>query len=79
MLATAADWRFEVRGPDCLFVRLKSPRRTRAGEFPLAERLWDVLNRHFVYRVVLDLGPNCFLNSRLIGQLTVLANRISAP
>ena len=79
MLATAADWRLDVeRGPDCLFVRLKSPPRSRAGEFPLAERIWDLLNRHFIYRVVLDLGPKCVLNSGLVGQLIVLANRISS-
>ena len=62
-----------VRGPDWLFVRLRSdPQRLDQ----VAERLWALLNKHFVYRLVLEMDEVEFLPSVLMGQLVMLQKRV---
>ena len=76
MLAVAPGWELDVeRGPDWLLVRIKSLDRA-STEPPLAEGLWNLLERHFTYRVVLELDQVSVLNSHLIGQLVQLYRRI---
>jgi anti-anti-sigma factor len=43
---------------------------------PLAERIWNLLDRHFTYRVVLEMDQIDVLNSPMIGQLVQLQQRI---
>ena len=62
-----------VRGPDWLFVRLR-PEREQMHH--LAERLWALLNKHFVYRLVLEMDEVEFLPSVMLGQLVMLQKRI---
>lgn len=77
MLAIAPGWELEVeRGPDWLLVKI---RELGAGETelpPLADCIWDLLRRHFTYRVVLELDEVSLLDSYLIGQLLQLYGRI---
>ncbi len=62
-----------VRGPDWLFVRLRTdPLRLD----DVAERLWALLNKHFVYRLVLEMDEVEFLPSVMMGQLVMLQKRI---
>jgi len=62
-----------VRGPDWLFVRLRTdPLRLD----DVAERLWALLNKHFVYRLVLEMDEIEFLPSVLMGQLVMLQKRV---
>jgi anti-anti-sigma factor len=76
MLAVAPGWELDVeRGPGWLLVRIKSLDRA-STEPPLAEGLWNLLERHFTYRVVLELDQVSVLNSHLIGQLVQLYRRI---
>jgi anti-anti-sigma factor len=76
MLAVAPGWELDVeRGPGWLLVKIKSLDRD-ATEPPLAEGLWDLLERHFTYRVVLELDQVSLLNSHLVGQLVQLYRRI---
>ena len=67
-------WDLEVdRGPGWLFVRL------HGGGFDadeVADRLWDILNKHFVHRVVLEMEDIEFLPSSLLGQLVMLQKRV---
>ena len=43
------------RGPNWLFVRLR-PKQRFAEDLPLiADELWSIASRHFIYRVVLEL------------------------
>ncbi len=76
MLAVAPGWELEVeRGPDWLLVGVRSLDGP-ADEPPLAESVWELLERHFTYRVVLEMDGVRVLNSHLIGQLVLLYKRI---
>lgn len=72
MLAVAPGWELDVeRGPDWLLVKIRSQDGSSTDP-PLADGLWDLLERHFTYRVVLELDQVRVLNSYLIGQLVQL-------
>ena len=77
MLAIAPGWEMEVdRGPGWLWVKLKSPHRDASDTPPLADELWSLLQRHFIYRLVLELDEVRLLHSYLLGQLVLLDKRI---
>jgi len=61
------------RGPDWLIVQLDP---TDEPYDNVADRLWTLLNQHFVYRVVLDMEYVDFMPSQLIGQLVMLHKRV---
>jgi anti-anti-sigma factor len=74
MADVCEDWGVEVsRGPDWLFVRLHpgslEPHR-------VADKLWSVADRHFVYRLVLEMDEVDMLPSWLMGQLVMLQKRL---
>jgi len=78
MLQIAPGWKLEVeRGPQCLFVRLQPPEVPGEDQPPLAECLWDVLQQHFVNRLVLELDLLPTLPSFVIGQLVLLHKRLT--
>jgi len=78
MLAIAPGWEVDVqRGPDWLLVKVRtdsqgqtSPVEPDASE--LASGIWDLMQRHFAHRLVLDMDQIGLLDSHLIGQLTCL-------
>ena len=73
MLAIAPGWELDVeRGPGWLLVRVTGPERDATDDPPLADGLWELLERHFTYRVVLELDQVRLLNSHLVGQLVQL-------
>ncbi|OHB81522.1 MAG: hypothetical protein A2V98_01345 [Planctomycetes bacterium RBG_16_64_12] len=77
MLAIAPGWELEVdRGPGWLLAKLKSGDVNASDTPPLADELWSMLERHFVYRVVLDLDEIELLHSYLLGQLVLLDKRV---
>jgi anti-anti-sigma factor len=77
MLAIAPGWELEVtRGPNWLLVKVRNPGVDVSDTPPLAEELWSLLERHFVYRLVLDLDGLSLLHSYLLGQLVLLDRRI---
>ena len=61
------------RGPDWLFVRLDLD--TCAID-SVADRLWAILDKHFIYRLVLEMEDVEMLSSRLMGQLVMLQKRV---
>jgi len=61
------------RGPDWLFVRLR-PDSHQLDD--LADRLLSLLDKHFIYRLVLEMDEVEILPSLLIGQLIMLHKRI---
>ncbi len=77
LLEFAPGWTLEVeRGPDWLFVKLRRPKEGAGEPTDLAESLWSLLERHFVYRLVLELDDLPILPSYLIGQLILVYKRI---
>ncbi len=61
------------RGPDWLFIRLRPDTEHLDG---VADRLWTLLNKHFIYRLVLEMDEVDFFPSLLMGQLVVLHKRV---
>lgn len=68
------EWDLDIdRGPGWLYVRLHS------GGFDIdsiADRLWIILNKHFVKRMVIEMEDIELLPSRLLGQLVMLQKRV---
>ena len=68
------DWGVDVdRGPDWLFVRLRPGTQEPRD---MADTLWKLADRHFVYRMVLEMDQLDVLPSRLMGQLVTLQKRV---
>lgn len=77
MPAIAPGWELDVsRGPDWLLVRVTTSDRNAADTPPLADQLWSLMERHFTYRLALELDDVDLLHSYLVGQLLVLYKRI---
>ncbi len=74
-----AGWNAELdRGPDWLFVRLSVTDPGNAAESNLAESLWQLMQRQFAYRLILELDGLPMMRSVLIGQLVLLHKRVDA-
>ena len=77
MLTISPGWDLEVeRGPEWLFVKIGNHGPADSDIPSLADEIWAILDRHFVYRVVLQLdGVRC-LNRDLLRELVLLYRRI---
>ncbi|MCC7475745.1 MAG: hypothetical protein IT425_10135 [Pirellulales bacterium] len=65
------------RGPNWLFVKLRS-REEPFDEVPhIAEKLWSISSRHFIYRLVLELDDIAEMPSNMMSQLVMLQERLS--
>jgi anti-sigma B factor antagonist len=69
------DWQIE-RGPEWLFVRLGSNDLKEYSGFQLAGRLWELLEKHLTYRLVLEFDDISILDSEKISQMVLLSKRI---
>lgn len=79
MTQLASGWQYDLeRGPECLFVRLRSDDPNADAEPPLAGQLWSTLDEHLTYRLVLELDQIELLHSYVIGQLLLLGRRLHA-
>jgi anti-anti-sigma regulatory factor len=65
------------RGPNWLFVKLRSRESSRAEVPQIAEKLWSISSRHFIYRLVLELEDLNELPSGMMGQLVMLQERLA--
>ena len=69
-------WELQLeRGPAGLLVKVHRTAPTADGA-RLAEHLWSDLQKHLVYRLLLELDGTPILNDQLIGQLDRLDKRI---
>ena len=65
------------RGPNWLFVKLR-PKRHFADEVPqIADNLWSIASRHFIYRLVLELEELDLMPPDMIEQLVMLQERLA--
>jgi len=85
MLATSTGYRFDVdRGPDWLWIRVRGTPGGGPRAASLAEELKELIEKHFIYRIVLELqrlpklSGNVVLSSQLIGELVQLSQYIHA-
>jgi anti-anti-sigma regulatory factor len=79
MVELAQQWTMDVeRGPNCLFIRLHGPENGEAEGSDLANRIWEILEQHFTYGLVLEFDDIELLRSYLLGQLVILHKRIQS-
>lgn len=66
------------RGPNWLFVKLR-PNDESVDEIPpkVADELWSISSRHFIYRLVLEMEEFDSLPRGLLGQLVMLQERLA--
>ena len=62
-----------ARGPDWLIVRVRVEPHEAAG---FADRIWALMEKHFIYRLVLEMDEVEFMPSVLMGQLVMLQKRL---
>jgi anti-anti-sigma regulatory factor len=65
------------RGPNWLFVKLRAKEHKLAEVPQIAEKLWSISSRHFIYRLVLELEELDELRSGLMSQLVMLQERLA--
>lgn len=65
------------RGPNWLFVKLRAKNKKLAEVPQIAEELWSISQRHFIYRLVLELEELDELRSGMMSQLVMLQERLS--
>jgi len=81
VLKIASGWEiYAERGPEWLFIRIVAPDEDNldavsADHLELASYVWDVLEQHFTYRVVLELNAAGPLRRHLVGRLVKLHKR----
>jgi hypothetical protein len=77
MLELAPGWTMELdRGPNWLIVRLHDPPAGAAADVDLSQQLWDLLQKHFTNRLVLELDELPTLGQAVIDQLARLRRQI---
>jgi hypothetical protein len=64
------------RGPNWLFIKLRLTKNTRAVVPQVAEKLWSIASRHFIYRLVLELDELEELPPGMMSQLIMLQQRL---
>lgn len=65
------------RGPNWLFVKLRSQGKPLEKVPQIADKLWSIASRHFIYRLVLELDELETMPSDLMGQLVLLQERLA--
>ena len=65
------------RGPNWLFVKLRPSRNWTEALPQLADEMWSIASRHFIYRLVLELEELKTLPAGLLEQLVLLQDRLA--
>ena len=65
------------RGPNWLFVKLRSKENSKGDVPQIADKLWSISTRHFIYRLVLELEDLEEMPSGMMGQLVMLQERLA--
>jgi len=65
------------RGPNWLFVKLRIKEDPQVAVPQIADKLWAISTRHFIYRLVLELEELDGLPSGMMSQLVMLQERLA--
>jgi anti-anti-sigma regulatory factor len=65
------------RGPNWLFVKLRAKNKPLREVSHIADKLWSISARHFIYRLVLELEELDELHSEMMSQLVLLQERLA--
>ena len=74
-----SGWTVEIeRGPDWLFISLQGCEPFDATGVDFAARVWHLVEREFVNRIVLEMDKVPVLPSELIGEIINLHARVTS-
>ena len=77
MAELAPGWKMDLeRGPDCLIIRLRADENGGVEDLELSDKLWQVLEQHLVYRLILELDDVGDLRGDVLGELVNLSRKI---
>jgi hypothetical protein len=65
------------RGPNWLFVRLRNRHKPWAKTPQIADKLWSISSRHFIYRLVVELDELDELPAEWLDELAQLQERLA--
>jgi hypothetical protein len=65
------------RGPNWLFVKLRNKTAPRGTVPHIADKLWAISTRHFIYRLVVEMDELEQLPASWMDELTELQQRLS--
>jgi len=65
------------RGPNWLFIKLRPKRHFAREVVQVADELWSIASRHFIYRVVLELEELHQMPANLVDQLVIFQERLN--
>jgi hypothetical protein len=65
------------RGPNWLFVKLRAKDEAPKNVPQIADKLWSISSRHFIYRLVLELDDLEEMPSDMMGELARLQSRLA--
>jgi hypothetical protein len=66
------------RGPNWLFVKLRSDKKAARATTPkIADKLWSISSRHFIYRLVVEMDEVERLPKSWVDELTDLQQRLA--
>jgi hypothetical protein len=65
------------RGPNWLFIKLRPMRHFAEDISQIADELWSIASRHFIYRLVLELEEVREMPADMIEQLVILQERLA--
>jgi len=65
------------RGPNWLFITLRPKRRFADDIEHIADELWSIASRHFIYRLVLELEELREIPTAMVEQLVALQDRLA--
>lgn len=65
------------RGPNWLFVRVHPNGEPMNEPSQIADELWSISSKHFIYRLVLELDQLDELPEGMMGQIVVLQQRLA--
>ena len=75
---TAQQLELDVdRGPNWLFVKLHPSDESPVDAPHMADELWSISSRHFIYRLVLELDEFQSLPEGMMGQIVMLNERLN--
>lgn len=78
MQSAAGGYELDVdRGPNWLFVKVQPSKQPARRSAQIADELWSISTKHFIYRLVLELDELDSLPDDMVGQIVMLQQRLT--
>jgi hypothetical protein len=78
MVSIAGGYELDVdRGPNWLFVKVQPTAKPTKQASQIADEIWSISSRHFIYRLVLELDQFDTVPEDLIDQILTLQERLA--